>query len=93
MVSDDFSVFSGQIIYGRWPNGLLLYLRNELFIVCMYKRDKQADKNKDSTFNSNLWDASISVFCVDLRALRMLVSFQFANTRQEWSIYNMQNNT
>ena len=28
----------------------------------------------------------MSVFCVDLRALRMLVSFQFANTRQEWSV-------
>ena len=28
----------------------------------------------------------MSVFCVDLRALRMLVSSQFANTRQEWSV-------
>ena len=53
----------------------------------MYKRDEQAHKNKNSTFNSKRWGAGMSVFCVDLRALRMLVSFQFANTRQERSIY------
>ena len=47
----------------------------------MYKRDEQAHENKNSTFNSKRLGAGMSVFCVDLRALRMLVSFQFANTR------------